>query len=192
VNREDYVRAVIERQDEAEALRIILGAARALERGGADFIVIACNDVHRFVPTLEHEVNLPFLHIVDTTAAAIVESGLDTVGLLGVRKTMELDFYPERLSARGIATLVPDEPDRSRVHESIYEELVHDVFTDRTRARYIEIIERLVDRGARGIVLGCTEIPLLLSSSDVDVPLFSTTELHCRAAVARAIDRPDS
>lgn len=191
VNREDYVREVIEREDEAAAFEIILDAARALERGGADFLVIACNDVHRFVPALEREVALPFLHIVDATAAAIVASGLDTVALLGVRKTMELDFYPDRLTTYGIEALVPDEADRSRVHESIYEELVHDVFTDETRAQYVEIIGRLAARGAQGIVLGCTEIPLLLSSDDVEVPLFSTTELHCRAAVARAIDHGD-
>jgi len=187
VNRQQYVDAVIERGDEAAACRQILEAAQALERAGAAFIVISCNDVHRFVPEIEPEIGIPFLHIADATGAAIEQMGLKTVGLLGVRKTMEGDFYPSILAKRGIATLVPDEPDRTTVHDKIYDELVMNVFTDATRAAYVRIIERLDQRGAEGVVLGCTEIPLLLTPEQIPMPSFSTTELHCRAAVDMAL-----
>jgi aspartate racemase len=178
---------VIERGDEAAACRQILEAAQALERAGAAFIVISCNDVHRFVPEIEPEIGIPFLHIADATGAAIEQMGLKTVGLLGVRKTMEGDFYPSILAKRGIATLVPDEPDRTTVHDKIYDELVMNVFTDATRAAYVRIIEWLGQRGAEGVVLGCTEIPLLLTPEQIPMPSFSTTELHCRAAVDMAL-----
>jgi aspartate racemase len=187
VNRQQYVDAVIERGDEAAACRQILEAAQALERAGAAFIVISCNDVHRFVPEIEPEIGIPFLHIADATGAAIEQMGLKTVGLLGVRKTMEGDFYPSILAKRGIATLVPDEPDRTTVHDKIYDELVMNVFTDATRAAYVRIIEWLGQRGAEGVVLGCTEIPLLLTPEQIPMPSFSTTELHCRAAVDMAL-----
>jgi aspartate racemase len=187
VNRQQYVEAVIERGDEAAACRQILEAAQALERAGAAFIVISCNDVHRFVPEIEPEIGIPFLHIADATGAAIERMGLKTVGLLGVRKTMEGDFYPDILAKRGIQTLPPDEPDRSTVHDRIYDELVMNVFTDATRATYVQIIERLGERGAQGVVLGCTEIPLLLTPEQIPMPSFSTTELHCKAAINLAL-----
>ncbi len=187
VNRQQYVEAVIERGDEAAACRQILEAAQALERAGAAFIVISCNDVHRFVPEIEPEIGIPFLHIADATGAAIERMGLKTVGLLGVRKTMEGDFYPDILAKRGIQTLLPDEPDRSTVHDRIYDELVMNVFTDATRATYVQIIERLGERGAQGVVLGCTEIPLLLTPEQIPMPSFSTTELHCKAAINLAL-----
>jgi len=187
VNRQQYVDAVIGRGDEAAACRQILEAAQALERAGAAFIVISCNDVHRFVPEIQPEIGIPFLHIADATGAAIERMGLKTVGLLGVRKTMEGDFYPDILAGRGIATLVPDEPDRTTVHDKIYDELVMNVFTDATRAAYVRIIERLGERGAEGVVLGCTEIPLLLTPEQIPMPSFSTTELHCRAAIDMAL-----
>lgn len=187
VNRQQYVDAVIGRGDEAAACRQILEAAQALERASAAFIVISCNDVHRFVPEIEPEIGIPFLHIADATGAAIERMGLKTVGLLGVRKTMEGDFYPDILARRGIATLVPDEPDRTTVHDKIYDELVMNVFTDATRAAYVRIIERLGERGAEGVVLGCTEIPLLLSPERIPMPSFSTTELHCKTAIDLAL-----
>ena len=189
VNRQDYVEAVIERQD--AACGQILDAAKGVERAGADFIVITCNDVHRFVPRVSEALTIPFLHIADATADAIQAQGLSKVGLLGVRKTMEGDFYPDILSARDIETLVPDEPDRSYIHDRIYDELVHDRFTDATRRGYLEVMARLADRGAEGVVLGCTEIPLLLSPDQISMPSFSTTELHCAAAVERALDSRD-
>lgn len=187
VERHDYVDAVIGRGDEAAACAMILDAARAIERAGAAFIVISCNDVHRFVPEIAPLIGIPFLHIAEATAAAIDRAGLKTVGLLGVRKTMEGTFYPDILAARGISTLAPDEPDRTYIHDTIYEELVKDVFTEATRDGYRRVIDGLAARGAEGVVLGCTEIPLLLAPEDVDLPTFSTTELHCQAAIDRAL-----
>ncbi|MEQ8710897.1 MAG: amino acid racemase [Rhodospirillales bacterium] len=187
VNRQDYVDAVIDRQDEAAACEIIRDAAVSLQKAGADFLVISCNDVHRFVPELEPSLSIPFLHIAEATADAIIADGFNKVALMGVRKTMEGDFYPRILKARGIETLIPDDDERSYIHDSIYNELVKDIFTDETRAGYVGLIERFRQRGARGTILGCTEIPLLIRDGDTEVPTYSTTELHCRAAVARAM-----
>lgn len=187
VNRQPYVDAVIHRGDEETAGKIILEAARAVERGGAEFIVISCNDVHRFVPDIEPVVNIPFLHIADAAAQAIKKAGIDTVALLGVRKTMEEPFYAEILKRNDIETIIPNEEEKTFIHDSIYEELVKDIFLDTTRARYAEIIAALGERGAQGVVLGCTEIPLLLSADDVETPIFSTTSIHCQAAVDMAL-----
>ncbi|MDA7947961.1 MAG: amino acid racemase [Hyphomicrobiaceae bacterium] len=189
VNRQDYVEAVIERKDEEAACAMILSTAKAVERGGADFIVISCNDVHRFVPDVQPEIAIPFLHIAQATAEAIKTAGITSVALLGVRKTMEEPFYPEILKTHGITTIIPDEAQKTYIHDSIYDELVKDIFLDTTRARYVEIIGELKAHGAEGAILGCTEIPLLLGADDVDVPVFSTTDIHCKAAVERAVPR---
>lgn len=183
VNRQDYVEAVIDRGDEKAACQIILDAALSVERGGAEFIVISCNDVHRFVPDVEPYLNIPFLHIAEATAKAINKAGIRSVGLLGVRKTMEEPFFPEILRQHGIETLIPNEEEKTYIHDSIYKELVKDIFLDTTRERYAGIIGNLTSRGAEGVVLGCTEIPLLLSDDDVDAPTFSTTTIHCNAAM---------
>ncbi len=144
---------------------------------------MSCNDIHRFVP----EIGIPFLHIAEATSRAIKEKDLTSVALLGVRKTMEEDFYPRIMSQHGIKTLIPDEHEKSYIHDKIYEELVQNVFTNETRAGYLGIIQNLARRGAEGVVLGCTEIPLLLPPETINIPSFSTTELHCQAAVERAI-----
>lgn len=190
VNRQAYVEAVIERQDEAAACAQILDAVRGVERAGADFVVISCNDVHRFVPEIAPQIDIPFLHIADATAEAIKAFGLSRVGLLGVRKTMEGDFYPDIFQDHDLETLIPDEPDRSYIHDTIYAELVHNQFLTETQTGYLDVIARLGEVGAEGVVLGCTEIPLLLSADQIPMPSFSTTELHCAAAVERAV-QPD-
>ncbi|MEM9602612.1 MAG: amino acid racemase [Pseudomonadota bacterium] len=187
VNRQHYVDAVIERQDEAGACALILDAVRSVERAGADFVVIACNDVHRFVPEIEALVSVPILHIADATAVAVKARGLSAVSLLGVRKTMEGRFYPDVLASHGIETIVPSEDERAYVHDTIYAELVHNRFHDATRAGYLRVMARLAKRGAEGVVLACTEIPLLLTPEQVPMPAFSTTELHCLAAVEKAL-----
>lgn len=189
VNRQDYVEAVIDRGDEDAACEIILKAARSIERGGAEFIVISCNDVHRFVPEVARQIKIPFLHIAEATAQAIMAAGIKTVALLGVRKTMEEPFYPSILKQHGIETIIPNEAEKTIIHDTIYNEMVKDLFLDTTRARYVEIIRALQSRGAEGIILGCTEIPLLLSQDDVDLPTFSTTDIHCRAAIEEAISQ---
>lgn len=189
VDRQAYVDAVITRGDEAAAAQMIREAARAVEAGGAAFIVICCNDVHRFVEAIAPELSIPFLHIADATAREILARGQRKVGLIGVRKTMEAAFYPERLATMGIEVILPDEPDRAYVHTTIYDELVHDVFRDETRRGYADVIGRLAARGAEGVVLGCTEIPLLIDEGQAGVPLYATTEIHCRAAIDWALGR---
>lgn len=186
VNRQAYVEAVIDRLDEAEACDQICDAVRCVERAGADFVVISCNDVHRFVPEIAPQIDIPILHIAEPTAVQIRKLGLKRVGLLGVRKTMEGAFYPQILDQYGLETVVPDADERAYIHDRIYDELVWDRFTDETRDGYLSVIESLSKRGAEGVVLGCTEIPLLLSEEQIPMPSFSTTELHCRAAVERA------
>lgn len=189
VNRQDYVTAVIDRGDENAACQQIFASARALEAAGADFIVITCNDVHRFVPMIEPDISIPFLHIAHVTAAAIKAQGLSRVAILGVRKTMESDFFPEIFAQYGLKAVIPDEEEKTFVHESIYRELVHNQFRERTRRGYLRIIAALGKRGADCVALACTEIPLLLKPDDSPLPAFSTTELHCLAAVRQALQR---
>lgn len=187
VNRQDYVDAVIHRGDEDAACQLILASARALEAAGAEFIVITCNDAHRFVPAIQTLITIPFLHIADVTAAAIAAQGLRRVAILGVRKTMESDFYPEILERHGLEAIIPSEAEKAFIHDSIYDELVKNRFLDETRQEYQQIISALGKRGADCAALACTEIPLLLRPEDAPLPTFSTTELHCEAAVAQAL-----
>ena len=189
LNRRAYVDAVIERKDEPAACAMILDACQNLENAGADFIVISCNDVHRFVPEITPRLQIPFLHIAEVAATACVARDLKKVGLLGVMKTMESDFYPQILAAHGVETVIPDAADRDYIHQRIYDELVMNIFTESTRAGYLDVIERLSAAGAEGVILGCTEIPLLLRPEEISIPSFATTELHCRAAVDKALDR---
>lgn len=187
VNRQEYVEAVIDRADEGAGCRQILKSVRALEAAGADFIVITCNDVHRFVPEIEPQIAIPFLHIAHVTAAAIKAQGLGKVAILGVRKTMEGEFYPEVFSKYGLQTIIPEAPEKEFIHNSIYEELVKNRFREGTRKEYQRIISKLGERGADCVALACTEIPLLLDPKDSPLPAFSTTELHCQAAVSHAL-----
>lgn len=187
VNRQEYVDAVISRQDETAACAQIRASARALEAAKADFIVITCNDVHRFVPQIAPDLRVPFLHIAEVTARAIKAQGLKRVAILGVRKTMESDFYPEILARHGIEAILPDEEEKTFIHDSIYNELVLNEFRQDTRDAYKRIISSLGSRGADCVALACTEIPLLLAPEDSPLPAFSTTELHCEAAVTRAL-----
>ena len=188
LNRQAYVDAVIEQQDEDKACKMILQACLDLERAGADFIVISCNDVHRFVPAIKPKLKIPFLHIAEVTARVIRQQSLKRVALLGVMKTMEGEFYPEVFRAHGLEVIIPDQPDRQYIHDRIYDELVMNVFSESTKAGYLAVIERLAAAGAEGVVLGCTEIPLLLRPDEIPLPSFATTELHCVAAVERALE----
>jgi len=192
LNRQDYVDAVIERQDEVAACEIILNACRNLENAGAKFIVISCNDVHRFVPDIAPKIQIPFLHIAEVAAQAIVAKGLKKVGLLGVMKTMEGEFYPEILAKYGIETLIPDRADKGYIHDRIYDELVMNIFSESTKVGYLDVIERLREKGAEGVILGCTEIPLLIQTEEINVPSFATTELHCIATMNRSLEAIDN
>jgi aspartate racemase len=175
-----------DRWDEAAALMV--DAAQRLERGGADFLVIATNTMHIAAPQVQAATSLPLLHIADPTAERIKAAGLRRVGLLGTAFTMEQDFYKGRLAQEhGLEVLVPEAPDRATVHRIIYEELVQGQIRDASRQAYRKVIARLVARGAEAIILGCTEIMLLVGPEDSPVPLFDTTGLHAEAAVARAL-----
>ncbi|WFL78118.1 aspartate/glutamate racemase family protein [Altererythrobacter arenosus] len=162
--------------------------ARALEAGGADVIVLCTNTMHKLSDHIEQASKLPFLHIADPTAAAIKAQGITRIGLLGTAFTMEQDFYRGRLEhEHGLEVLIPGEIDRAEVHRAIYEELVAGVVKDSSRAAYREVIARLVERGAQGVILGCTEIMLLVGEDDSGVRLFDTTTLHAMAAVDFAL-----
>ncbi|MGD9959901.1 aspartate/glutamate racemase family protein [Nocardioides sp.] len=162
---------------------ILADAARGLRDGGAEALVLATNTMHKVADGIEAATGLPLLHIADPTAAAITAAGLDRVGLLATAFTMEQDFYIARLRAAGIECLVPDAAGRAEVHRIIYDELCHDVVTETSREAYRRVIGQLIDRGAQAIVLGCTEIDLLVSARDSAVPLFDTTSLHVAASV---------
>ena len=171
-----------------ELSRRLADAARALEAGGADFLVLCTNTMHREADAIEAAVRIPLLHIADPTAEAIKAAGFGKVGLLGTAFTMEHDFYRGRLETRhGLEVLVPEADDRAAVHDIIYRELVAGQVLDASREIYRGVIARLIARGAQAVILGCTEIMLLVGQADSSVPVFDTTEIHALAAVDRAL-----
>ena len=182
--------AVLQREDRwAEAAALMVEAAQRLERGGADFLIICTNTMHRAFEEVQAATALPLLHIADPTATQIKAAGLRRVGLLGTAFTMEQDFYKGRLSGQhGLDVLVPEAGDRALVHRIIYDELVQGRIEPASRDAYRAVIGRLVARGAEAIILGCTEIMLLVGPEDSPVPLYDTTGLHAAAAVEWALD----
>ncbi|MFC4653894.1 aspartate/glutamate racemase family protein [Rheinheimera marina] len=173
--------------DWAQAGAVLAEAAQALQAAGADFIVLCTNTMHKVAAAIEAAVAIPLLHIADPTAQAISDAGLKTVGLLGTRFTMEQSFYRERLEQQGLKVLVPEEADRELVHQVIYQELCLGKVLAESRLQYQQVMQQLVVQGAEAIILGCTEIGLLLGPADAAVPLFDTTALHARASVAKAL-----
>lgn len=161
-----------------------------LKLAGADFFLLCANGAHRFAPAVVPRAALPFVSIVDETAKQVQASGMRKVGLLGVRQTMAGAFYHDSLAARGIEAVTPNAQDQEKLHDIIYAELVHNRITDASRAVFQRIIGKLADAGAEGVILGCTEIPLLITQDDVALALFNTTDIHCRAALAHAFDDP--
>lgn len=171
-----------------EAAKILGEAAKDLEIGGADFIVLCTNTMHKVADELEASVKIPLLHIADATAQLVKDAGIQKIGLLGTRFTMEEDFYKGRLSQKyGLNVSVPNAEERETVHRVIYEELVLGKIESRSKEQYIGIMERMVKEGAEGIILGCTEIGLLIHQEDSQVPLFDTTRIHAEAAVEYAL-----
>jgi len=166
---------------------LLADEARRLESAGAECVVLCTNTMHRVAEAIEAAVGIPLIHLADVTADAVRAAGLDRVALLGTRFTMEQPFYADRLRSHGLDVLVPEGDDLTLVHDVIYDELVLGVVRDGSRAAYVDVVRRLVDRGATGVVLGCTEIELLIGPDDVDVPVFATTALHARAAVDFAL-----
>ncbi len=171
-----------------EAGELLAGAARGLEQAGAGALLLATNTMHRVAPAIEAATSIPLLHIADVTARAIRAAGVTRVGLLATRFTMEQDFYSSRLAAHGIETLIPGEAQRAEVHRVIFDELCKNVVLDASRDTYRAIMQELVTRGAQGLVLGCTEIMLLTSQADTNVPVFDTTALHVQAALDWMLD----
>jgi len=192
LNLQAYIDAVIQRQDEEEACEMIFDACRNLENAGAKFIVICCNDVHRFVPEIAPGIRIPFLHIAEVTAGAIVSKGLKKVALPGVKQTMEGKFYQEILARHGVETLIPDLEDRDYIDDRILDELNLNIFNESTKAGYLDVIKRLSGAGAEGVILGCTEIPLLIQPEEINIPAFATTDLHCVAAIDRSLENNES
>ncbi|MBL0475255.1 aspartate/glutamate racemase family protein [Aeromonas veronii] len=168
--------------------RLLAAEARKLQDGGADFLLIGTNTMHKVAPEIEAAIDIPLLHIADATAAKLQADGITRVGLLGTRFTMEQDFYKGRLQDRfGLAVLVPDEAGRERVHRIIYDELCLGEIRESSRAEYLAIIEALAAAGAEAVILGCTEIALLVGDARAAVPLYDTTAIHAEAAVALAL-----
>ena len=170
-----------------DAALILEDAARRLQAGGAECVVLCTNTMHRVAPRIQAAVSIPFLHIADAAGAAAVQAGTLTVGLLGTAFTMEQDFLKFRLAAHGLTVLVPEADERKDVHRIIYEELCVGVISDASRQVYQRVIESLAARGAQAIILGCTEIGLLIKPEHSDLPLLDTTLLHAQAAVAFAL-----
>jgi len=174
--------------DWEQLTRVMFDAAKKLESGGAGLLVICTNTMHRMADEVQAAVHIPLLHIADAAAEAIKDHNLDTVGLLGTRFTMEGAFYRLRLEQKhGLNVLIPPEEERQTVHRIIYDELVKGELRDDSRKAYIRIINNLQKRGAQGVILGCTEIPLLVGQEDVSIPLFDTAAIHARAAVDWAL-----
>lgn len=172
----------------SEATEVMIEAARLIERGGADFLVICTNTMHKMADAVQQAIRIPLLHIADPTAEQVKAKGLSTVGLLGTGFTMEESFYKGRLTEKhGLHVVIPDPADRQTVHRVIYEELVVGKIVPESKSHYLRIIGGLVRQGARGVILGCTEIGLLVNQEDSPVPLFDTTHIHAVAAVELAL-----
>ena len=182
------IQPLMERGEWDNVLLIMIKAAKDIERGNADFLVICTNTIHKFAETIGREIKIPILHIVDATAQEIKRTGLSKVGLLGTRFTMEEDFFTGRLEEKyGITSLIPANEDRSEIHQIIMDELSRGIINPESKNTYWRIIHGLVGKGVQGIILGCTEIPLLIAQNQGDIPLFDTTKIHARAAVDYAL-----
>jgi aspartate racemase len=166
---------------------LMLGAAKKLEGLGADCILLCANTMHMHADRVERELSIPLIHIAKATGTQIQRRNMKTVGLLGTRLTMELDFYTKKLTEMGIGALVPEKDEREFIQRVINEELLKGIFLPESKRRFLDIIQKLRLRGAEGVVLGCTEIPLLIQQEDVDFPIFNTTIIHSLAAVDFAL-----
>jgi aspartate racemase len=168
---------------------LVAGAAKKLQQSGADCILIGANTMHKIAPAVQQAVNIPLIHIAEVTATAVREQQLKKVALLGTKYTMELNFYPDAMRKYGIETIIPAENDRDYIHGTIYNELGKGIFTEEMRERYKEIINSLMQQGAQGVILGCTEIPMLIKQKDSAIPVFDTALIHATAAVEFALEK---
>ena len=182
------IEACQSKEDWEKSSDILGAAAKNLEKAGADFIVICTNTMHKVVPQIQKMISIPIIHIADATADVLISSHISTVALLGTKYTMSQDFYKERLIAKGISVIVPDKDDIETVNRVIYDELCLGMISDTSRTQYQEIIKKMKARGAQGVILGCTEIGLLIKQKDSALPVFDTTQIHGQRAAMQAID----
>ena len=175
------------KDDHAGIYKLVLDAAQRLKISAVDFIILCANTLHQYVDALEAETGLKVVHIADATAKEIKRNNLSKIGLLGTRFTMEMDFYTKRMSQFGIDSIVPEKSDRDFIHNAIMNELLKEEFKPETKKKFLTIISELQEKGAGGIVLGCTEIPLLIKQQDTNLPVFNTLEIHAKAAVDFAL-----
>lgn len=176
-----------ERDDWDRAGEILAGDAAWMQAGGAEAIVLCTNTMHKVADTIEAAIDIPLIHIADATATAVIDAGVEQVAVMGTRYTMEQDFYTTRLASHGLDVVIPDEPDRTMIHNVIFEELVRGEIVARSKLLYLDAIDRLVARGAQGVIAGCTEIELLVDPGDVAVPFFPTTAIHAASVVEFAL-----
>jgi len=174
-----------ERWDQVGVL--LADAARGVERAGADFLLLCTTTFHKVADQVEAAVDIPLLHLADVVADACLADGVTEVGLIGTTVAMSDGFFTDRMAARGLTTITPDPRHHAMLNEAIYDELVHGHVLDRTRRRVVEVIDELWDAGAKGVLLGCTELEMLISQADVELPVFPCTTLHVEAALDRAL-----
>lgn len=175
------------KNDHAGVYSLVLDAAQRLRKALVECLVICANTLHQYADNLEKETGLKVVHIADATAKVISRRGVSKIGLLGTRFTMEMDFYTKRLKEKGIESLVPEKSERDFIHNAIMNELLKEEFKQETKEKFLTIIKELHTRGAQGVVLGCTEIPLLIKQGDTSLPVFNTLEIHAKAAVDFAL-----
>ena len=185
----NFEETVVQNQGRWDVIsKSFIDITKKLENAGADFLIICANTMHKIADDIENNANIPIIHIADVTAEKIIERGLSKVGLLGTSYTMEEGFYKERLKEKfNIETIIPEKNERDLTNKIILNELTQGKIMQSSKQRYLEIIENLIDKKAEGIILGCTEIPLLIKKDDVDIPIFDTTEIHAKAAVEYAL-----
>ncbi len=184
----DEIQRLQKRGDWQEITKIMTGTARKLEKADADMLLICANTMHKIADEIEDKVNIPLVHIADAVAVEVKEKNLQKIGLLGTKHTMEHDFYKNRIKhIYDIDVISPDNRDMITIHRIIFDELIFGIFKKDSKKRYLEIINKLKDKGAEGIILGCTEIPILIKQSDVNIPVFDTIRLHVEKAIEFAI-----
>ena len=166
---------------------LIAEAAAKVETAGADCIVLCANTLHRFTEIVERKISVPIIHIAEAAGKEMIKQGFTKIGLLGTKQTMELDFYKKKLAAMGIESLIPGEPDRDFIQQTIEKELLKSIINEESKNRFKSIIRGLTENGAKAIVLGCTEIPLLIKQPDIDIPLIDTLDIHAKAVVDFAL-----
>ena len=184
------IEALQHKGDWAATADILSDAALSLQKAGAEFLIIGTNTMHKVAPEIEQAIRIPLLHIADATAKVLAKDGITRVGLLGTRFTMEQAFYHDRLEDAGIEVITPEEAQRDAVHRVIYEELCQGKINSDSRNAYLDIVASLSGRGAQAVILGCTEIGLLIRQADTEVSLYDTTEIHAAQAVELALNHP--